>query len=98
MSIFRIGETIAQEGRTEELRNFLSSILPIIKSAAGCQGCQLFQDQNNLARFIIVEQWDSVESHQASVKEIPPEMLAEIRPLIGPSPAGSYFDLLNSLQ
>jgi hypothetical protein len=39
----------------------------------------------------MIEVWDSIESHQASVKNIPPEMLAEIRPLLASAPSGSYY-------
>jgi hypothetical protein len=36
----------------------------------------------------------TVESHQASVKNIPPEKLSEIRLLLANSPRGSYCDLI----
>jgi hypothetical protein len=42
----------------------------------------------------MIEIWDSVESHQASVKNIPPEMLAEIRPLLASAPSGKYYALI----
>jgi hypothetical protein len=43
---------------------------------------------------MMVEIWDSIESHQASVKNIPPDMIAEIRPLLAGSPSGRYFDII----
>jgi hypothetical protein len=43
---------------------------------------------------MMVEIWDSIESHQASVKNIPPDMIAEIRPLLAGSPSGRYFDFI----
>jgi hypothetical protein len=43
---------------------------------------------------MMIEVWDSIESHQASVKNIPPEKLGEIRPLLATSPSGSYFRLI----
>ena len=95
MSIARIGETRAKEGQQEALRNFLLSIVPTILSSAGCLSCDLFQDQEDPVKFIMVEVWESVEAHQASVKDIPPEMIREIMPLLAASPAGSYFDALS---
>jgi quinol monooxygenase YgiN len=92
MTVYRIGEMTAAEGRVEDMRVFLLSILPIIRQSEGCQDAQMYQSQENLARFMIVEVWDSTASHQASVKNIPPEKLAEIRPLLGEAPNGSYFD------
>ena len=38
----------------------------------------------------------SLESHQASVKNIPPELLAQIRPLLASAPRGGYFELVST--
>ena len=94
MSISRIGEVQAKEELTEELRDFLISIMPGIKSSEGCESVQLYQSQNDPSTFMMIEVWDSVESHQASVKNIPPEKLGQIRPLLATSPSGSYFKLI----
>ena len=94
MSISRIGEVQAKEGLATELRDFLISIMPGIKSAEGCKSVQLYQSADDPSKFMIIEVWDSVESHQASVRNIPPEKLGEIRPLLATSPSGSYFTLI----
>ena len=94
MSIYRIGETRASEGKTEELRDFLISIIPGIQSSGGCEAVHLYQNAEDPSKFLMIEVWDSVESHQASVKSIPPEKLGEIRPLLATSPSGSYFKLI----
>jgi len=94
MSIARIGETQAKPESVDELRDFLISIMPGIKSSEGCESVQLFQSADEPSKFMIVEVWDSVESHQASVRNIPAEKLDEIRPLLAASPSGSYFRLI----
>lgn len=94
MNTYRIGEMQAKPERVEELRNFLISIMPMIKSSQGCESVQLYQSQDDPTKFTMIEVWDSVESHRASVKNIPPEMLTEIRPLLAAAPSGSYFGLL----
>jgi len=94
MSISRIGEVQAKPELIEELREFLISIMLGIKSSAGCESVHLYQSADDPSRFLMVEVWDSVDSHQASVKNIPPEKLGEIRPLLATSPSGSYFRLL----
>ena len=91
MSVARIGEVQAKEELTDELREFLISIIPSIEASAGCESVHLYQSQDDTSRFIMIEVWDSVESHQASVKNIPAEKLGEIRPLLATSPSGSYF-------
>lgn len=95
MSISRIGDMQAKPGRAEELRDFLISILPMIRSAEGCESVQLYQSEENPSKFIMIEVWESMDSHQASVKNIPAEKLGEIRPLLATSPSGGYFRLVD---
>ena len=91
MSISRIGEMQAKPELIEELREFLLSIMPGIKDSPGCESVQLYQSEEDPSKFLMIEVWDSVESHRASVKNIPPEKLSEIRPLLATSPSGNYF-------
>jgi quinol monooxygenase YgiN len=95
MSISRIGEIQAKAGSTETMRDFLISIMPGIRSSEGCESVQLYQSQDDPSKFMMIEVWDSIESHQASVRNIPPEKLDEIRPLLAASPSGSYFRLVD---
>lgn len=94
MAVARIGEVQAKEELTEQLREFLISTMPIIKSSEGCESVQLYQSQDDPTRFTMIEIWDSAESHQASVKNIPAEKLGEIRPLLAAAPSGSYYELI----
>jgi quinol monooxygenase YgiN len=94
MSVSRIGEVQAREGLVDELKDFQLSIMTGIKSSEGCDSVQLYQSQEDPSRFMMIEVWDSVESHQASVKNIPPEKLGEIQPLLASSPSGSYYRLI----
>jgi quinol monooxygenase YgiN len=94
MSVSRIGELQAKPELTEGLQVFLLSILPMIKSSEGCESVQLYQNQDDPSKFMMLEVWDSVGSHQASVRNIPSEKLGEIRPLLATSPSGSYYRLV----
>jgi quinol monooxygenase YgiN len=96
MSIARIGETQAKPQSTEALREFLLSIMPGIKSSQGCESITLYQSQEDPTKFTMIEIWDRVESHQASVRNIPSEMLAQIRPLLATAPSGSYYNFVSS--
>ena len=95
MSLARIGETQAKPETMEALREFLISIMPGIRSSEGCESVTLYQSQQDPTRFTMIEIWDRVESHQASVKNISPELLAQIRPLLASTPSGSYYDLIH---
>jgi len=94
VSIYRFGETQAKPEQIEALRDFLISIMDGIKSSRGCESLQLYQSQDDLTKFTMIEVWDSIESHRASVKEILPDLLAQIRPLLASAPSGSYFSLI----
>lgn len=96
MTITRIGETQASPETTGALRDFLLSIMPLIKSSQGCESVTLYQSHDEPTKFTIIEVWDSVESHQASVKNIPPELLTQIRPLLASPPKGGYFELVSA--
>ena len=97
MSIYRMGEAQAKPETIDALRDFLISIMPGIRSSQGCESVALYQSQDDPTKFTMIEIWDSVESHQASVKNIPLEMLAEIRPLLASAPSGSYYNFVSSL-
>ena len=96
MSITRIGETQAKPELTDSLRDFLLSIMPIIKSSNGCESVTLYQSHDDPTKFTMIEVWDCIESHQASVKNIPPELLTQIRPLLASAPSGVYFNLIEN--
>lgn len=94
MSVYRIGEIRAKQGSIEAMREFLLSIVPEIQASAGCEAVQLFQSEEDPARFLMIETWESTRAHEASVKNIPAEQLGQIRPLLDGSPSGAYFQSL----
>jgi len=94
MSVARIGETQAKPETAEALHDFLISIMPSIKSSHGCESVSLYQSQADPTKFTMIEIWDSIESHRASVKNIPSELIAKIQPLLATAPSGAYFTLV----
>jgi hypothetical protein len=49
------------------------------------------QSQDDPTRFIGIEVWESVDAHRASVKNIPPESIDELRKLVAGPPSGGYY-------
>lgn len=92
MSVVRIGEFRAAEGKGEALADFLASIVPIILGSEGAVSCELYRDQGEPFRFVMIERWQTAEAHQASVRNIPPDMLKQAMALFSEAPKGSYFD------
>jgi quinol monooxygenase YgiN len=95
MSVGRIGEIVAQPGKEKALQTFIQTVIvPAIEASEGGQSCQVYQNQSDPARFMIVEVWDSIEAHQASVKNITPEEIAEIKTLLADMPPGAYYTVI----
>ena len=91
MSVTRINEFRAKEGKAEALRGLLGQAIPSIASSRGCLSCKLLQSQDSPARFVVLEVWDSIESHKAAVKDIPPAMFMTVMGLLDGMPSGEYF-------
>jgi quinol monooxygenase YgiN len=91
MSITRINEFRAKDGSADALLTFLTRLIPTIAAIPGCQSCQLLQRHDEPTRFIVLEVWESIEAHQASVKDISSESLAELMALLDGRPAGAYY-------
>ena len=91
MSVTRINDFRAKEGKADELRGFLGQVIPNIAASPGCLSCKLLQSHDNPARFVVLEAWDSMESHKSAVKAIPPEMFMTVMELLDGRPSGEYF-------
>lgn len=92
MTITRIGEMRAKTGQEIELRAFIETVvLPALKAADGLQACHLLQNQADPSRFIIIELWNSIESHQASAGAIDPRQIENAMKLLASPPRGAYF-------
>ena len=91
MSITRINEFQAKPGRSDSLRDFLSSIMPLIESLEGCQSCQLLQSLDDPCRILIIEVWESIEAHKTSVKDIPPSAFEKVMRILDRPPKGEYY-------
>ena len=91
VTITRISEFQAREGQGDALRDLIRSFLPTIKYSDGCQSCELLQNQEDPTQIVVIEVWDSTYAHQASLKNIPPRALEEVKKLLVGPPKGAYY-------
>lgn len=91
MSITRINEFHAAEGLADDLHTFLGTLVPYITSSPGCISCQILREIENQDAFVVIERWESVESHQASIESFPKEEMQAAMPLLGRPPTGTYY-------
>lgn len=90
--VLRMGEMRARLGKSDDLHAFIYRVIvPSLETAAGCEGVDVWQDARDPLRYLIVEYWDSVEAHRASVQQIDPEDIKVIMELLDDSPRGNYY-------
>lgn len=93
MRVTRINEFRAKEGKAEALRTVLTPVIPMIASFPGCLSRQLLQSYENPTRFVVLEVWNSIESHQTAVRHIPAEAFTEVMGLLDGAPTGEYYQM-----
>lgn len=91
MPVTRLNNFTAKAGQEQALGDVLASAIPTVKAAAGCLSVQLLQSHSTPTRFVVIEVWDSLESHQAAMKAIPRESIATVMPLLDGMPGGDYW-------
>lgn len=91
MAIVRINEFKSAQGKTEALHAFLISITPYITNSEGCISCEILTQQDDKSTFVIIEKWESIESHVKSIADFPKDDMAKAMPLLGAAPIGRYF-------
>jgi quinol monooxygenase YgiN len=91
MAITRINHFEAKPGSEEKLHAFLQSVIATIRGCAGSLSCRLLRSTESPEKLCIIEEWESIEAHQAAAKAIPKEMMAEAMALFGKPPSGAYY-------
>jgi len=92
MAVTRINEFTAPPGKAAALSDFLSSIIALILDAPGCLSCELLRHHDDETRLAIIEVWETIEAHQASVSRIPPDLLTQAQTLLAEPVRGAYYD------
>lgn len=93
MSISRISQFEAREGRAPELRELLVSVVETIKPAPGCRTCQLLRNTQEAGRFVIYELWDDESAQRAAANTVPPGLMQKIVALLVGTPRSAYYRL-----
>ena len=91
MSIIRINEYQAKEGKGDVLRETLNSFDPIFKSIDGYHSHQVLQNVDDPTRIVVIEVWDSIHAHQVSLKKIPIHAYEKTMQLLTGTPKGAYY-------
>jgi quinol monooxygenase YgiN len=91
VTITRTNHFEAKAAAEQKLYAFLQSVIAVITTCKGCISCRLLRSTENPACFAIIEEWDSIESHQQAASAIPPVMYAEAAVLFAKPASGMYY-------
>ncbi len=91
MTVTRVNEFVAREGKSAEMGEYLASIIPVIESAEGCLYAHLLCGVDNPSRFLIIETWESIAAHQLSVEGVDKKEFLRAMEMLAEKPRAEYF-------
>lgn len=91
MPITRINEFQAKEDTGDQLWELLQAVKSVIKADSNCQDCQMFRNQDDPTKMVVIETWSSVAAHQASTQKIPAHLFEKAMRLVAQRPTGGYY-------
>lgn len=92
MSVTRINEFVALDGRAGTLKALLRDAAESLALMDSCIEAQVLQSQDDPSRIVVLEVWTSAEAHRAAAEMIPNERLARVMELLAKPPRGEYFN------
>ena len=66
----------------------------LLYTSPGAVACLVFRNQENPAKFLIIEEWASPEAQRAAQLATPPDQLRHLRILLAGSEAATFYDPL----
>lgn len=93
MSVLRVNKFEASVGKSEELYEFLCSLKSYITSSKGNISYDVARDFDKEGSFLVLEKWDTIESHTNSVQNFPKEEMSSAMSLFGAPPEGRYYKI-----
>ena len=100
MSILRINEFTALPGKFEQLTALFVGIVEKIRSEPGCLRCDLLikvaDGASDDEKLFVLEVWDSVAAHKASLAGIKPSDFGPVLELLATRTPGQYFTAIDA--
>lgn len=91
MTITRINEFTAKDGKGDEMLAYLHSLVPYISGCDGCEFCEVMSATEDPNSFMILEKWTSIDAHKAALSGFPRDKMREGMALFGAAPKGTYY-------
>ena len=94
MSIVRHYVMQAKPGGGDRLAAVLGEIVALVRPVPGCEDAEALRDQTDPERFVLIERWDSVESHRAAGPHLQRDLLPQLIAALNGQPDAAYCDLV----
>lgn len=91
MSITRINHFEAKPGHESDLFEFMNTVVAQIRNVNGCVSCSLLKGAENDAHLAVIEEWESIDHHQAAANVIPKEQIEKAMTYFAKPPSGIYY-------
>jgi heme oxygenase (mycobilin-producing) len=91
MGFTRVNEFVATEGREEELTALLADVTHYLLRQPGCQNAELLISDEDEARLLVIERWESKDAHHQALANFPKDQLAAAREFFARPPRGEFF-------
>lgn len=97
MPITRINHFSAADGKEVQLQTFLCSLVPYITNCDGNLMCEVLRQHDSDNKFVVIEQWQSIEAHQQSLANFPSDDMQAAMVLFGAPPSGAAYHKVESI-
>lgn len=85
-------------GKADVVLNALKTLAESARSAPGLLRFELMQSQSDPSRFVIIEDWASIEHHQAGFANLPKDLLHVFMDNLTEEIKPEYFDYRHSFS
>lgn len=89
--ITRVNRFRALDDKTEQMFEFLQSLVPYISGCDGCISCELLRQQDDPSRMLVIERWQDEASHAASLAGFPQDKMQTAMDLFAEPPEGAFY-------
>ncbi|MBF7015683.1 antibiotic biosynthesis monooxygenase (plasmid) [Novosphingobium resinovorum] len=84
----------AAADKVSDLKTALLELAAKVRAIPGSSNVDVLQDRDDLAHFVFIEHWDSIEAHQSGGKLLGKEAFAPLMSAIGAPPKAHSLDHL----
>jgi quinol monooxygenase YgiN len=96
MSVIVLVSLDVKDGSVEDLKKYFKEILPDTRSFEGCQGVQLYENQESPTKMIIHAKWTSEDAQKKYMEwRIENGSLEKLMPMLSEQPNLQFYNIVD---